>query len=46
MKKFKAVLMWDAEQLEQQLRDYSYFHAIKIFNQNAEYQFAISKCIT
>ncbi|CAK5097520.1 unnamed protein product [Meloidogyne enterolobii] len=39
----KAILMWDGEQLEQQLCDYAYFHAIKIFNPNAEYQFANSK---
>uniref|UniRef100_A0A914KPA5 MADF domain-containing protein n=1 Tax=Meloidogyne incognita TaxID=6306 RepID=A0A914KPA5_MELIC len=39
----KAILMWDSEQLEQQLCDYAYFHAIKIFNPNAEYQFANSK---
>jgi len=37
--------MWDSEQLEQQLCDYAYFHAIKIFNPNAEYQFANSKCL-
>uniref|UniRef100_A0A915MCX3 MADF domain-containing protein n=1 Tax=Meloidogyne javanica TaxID=6303 RepID=A0A915MCX3_MELJA len=39
----KAILMWDSEKLEQQLCDYAYFHAIKIFNPNAEYQFANSK---
>ncbi|KAL7079327.1 hypothetical protein ACQ4LE_001144 [Meloidogyne hapla] len=39
----KSILMWDAEQLEQKLCDYAYFHAIKIFNPNAEYQFANTK---
>ncbi|KAF7637976.1 MADF domain-containing protein, partial [Meloidogyne graminicola] len=35
--------MWDSEKLKKKLCDYAYFHSIKIFNPNAEYQFANSK---